>query len=216
MSQIVKLYYSALFLLPDRLNSVMNTQEFVLIPKSFYTQQKHSTLQVLRDPEVEQKAKSLTLLQRNNTFPDPSTVEKKEKTSKENILKSLDMLTAAQKQRTREILNKIESSETIDFDETGDITVNKISTKISISTFLYNLQQPNKNLTDPSYSIILKELMVNPNLVPNRNAKNILNPSTTRKRAEPTRDKSDASNEESEEIAKSKASGSKIWTSLGI
>ena len=194
----------------------MNTQEFVLIPKSFYTQQKHSTLQVLRDPEVEQKAKSLTLLQRNNTFLDPSTVEKKEKTSKENILKSLDMLTAAQKQRTREILNKIESSETIDFDETGDITVNKISTKISLSTFLYNLQQPNKNLTDPSYSIILKELMVNPNLVPNRNAKNILNPSTTRKRAEPTRDLSDASNEESEEIAKSKASGSKIWTSLGI
>ena len=194
----------------------MNTQEFVLIPKSFYTQQKHSTLQVLRDPEVEQKAKSLTLLQRNNTFPDPSTVEKKEKTSKENILKSLDMLTAAQKQRTREILNKIESSETIDFDETGDITVNKISTKISLSTFLYNLQQPNKNLTDRSYSIILKELMVNPNLVPNRNAENILNPSTTRKRAEPTRDESDASNEESEEIAKSKASGSKIWTSLGI
>ena len=126
------------------------------------------------------------------------------------------MLTAAQKQRTREILNKIESSETIDFDETGDITVNKISTKISLSTFLYNLQQPNKNLTDPSYSIILKELMVNPNLVTNRNAKNILNPSTTRKRAEPTRDESDASNEESEEIAKSKASGSKIWTSLGI
>ena len=204
-----------MFLLPDRLNSVMNTQEFVLISKSFYIQQKHSTLQVLRDPEVEQKAKSLTLLQRNNTFPDPSTVEKKEKTSKENILKSLDMLTAAQKQRTREILNKIESSETIDFDETGDITVNKISTKISLSTFLYNLQQPNKNLTDPSYSIILKELMVNPNLVPNRNAKNILNPST-RKRAEPTRDESDACNEESEEIAKSKASGSKIWTSLGI
>ena len=126
------------------------------------------------------------------------------------------MLTAAQKQRTRETLNKIESFETIDFDETGDITVNKISTKISLSTFLYNLQQPNKNLTDPSYSIILKELMVNPNLVPNRNAKNILNPSTTRKRAEPTRDESDASNEESEEIAKSKASGSKIWTSLGI
>ena len=126
------------------------------------------------------------------------------------------MLTAAQKQRTREILNKIESSETIDLDETGDNTVNKISTKISLSTFLYNLQQPNKNLTDPSYSVILEELMVNPNLVPNRNAKNILNPSTTRKRAEPTRDESDASNEESEETAKSTASGSKIWTTLGI
>ena len=170
----------------------------------------------MRDPEVEQKAKSLTLLQRNKTFPDPSTLEKKEKTSEGNILKSLDMLTAAQKQRTREILNKIESSETIDFDEIGVITVNKISTNILPSTFLYILQQPNKNLTDPSYSIILKELMINPNLVPNRNAKNILNPSTTRKRAEPTPDESDVSNEESEEFAKSKASGSKIWTTFGI
>ena len=66
------------------------------------------------------------------------------------------MLTAAQNQRTREILNKFESSKTIDFDETGDITVNKISTKITLSTILYSLRQPNKNLTDPSYSIILK------------------------------------------------------------
>ena len=194
----------------------MNTQEFILIPISFYSQQNNSTLQVLKDPQVEQKAKSLTLLQRNKTFPDPSTIEKKEKTSKENVLKSLDMLTAAQKQKTREILNKIESSEEVDFNETGEITVNKISTKISISTFLYNLQQPNKNLTDPAYSIILKELKLNPNLVPNRKAKTILNPSVTRKRAEPTQDESDASDKESEEITKSKTLGSKIWTTLGI
>ena len=194
----------------------MNTQEFILIPKSFYTQQNNSTLQVLKDPEVEQKAKSLTLLQRNKTFPDPSTIEKKEKTSKENIIKSLDMLTASQKQKTREILNKIESSEAVDFDETGEITINKISTKISLSTFLYNLQQPNKKLTDPAYSLILKELMLNPNLVPNRNAKTILNPSATRKRAEPTQDESNASDKESEEITKSKTSGSKTWTTLRI
>ena len=122
----------------------MNTQEFVLIPKSFYTQQKHSTLQVSRDPEVEQKAKFLTLLLRNKTFPDPSTVEKTEKTSRKNILKSLDMLTAAQKQRTREILNKIESSETIDFDETGDNTVNKISTKFRSQHFFIICSNPTK------------------------------------------------------------------------
>lgn len=203
-------------MLSYRLNFVMNTQEFILIPKSFYTQQNNSTLQVLKDPEVEQKAKSLTLLQRNKTFPDPSTIEKKEKTSKENIIKSLDMLTASQKQKTREILNKIESSEAVDFDETGEITINKISTKISLSTFLYNLQQPNKKLTDPAYSLILKELMLNPNLVPNRNAKTILNPSATRKRAEPTQDESNASDKESEEITKSKTSGSKTWTTLRI
>ena len=141
----------------------MNTQEFILIPKSFYTQQNNSTLQVLKDPKVEQKAKSLTLLQRNKTFPDPSTIEKKEKASKGNIIKSLDMFKASQKQKTREnFLNKIESSEAVDFDETGEITINKISTKISLATFLYNLQQPNKKLTDPAYSLILNELMLNP------------------------------------------------------
>ena len=53
----------------DRLSFVMNTQELILIPKTFYTQKNNSTLQVLKDPEVEQKAKSLTLLQRNKTFP---------------------------------------------------------------------------------------------------------------------------------------------------
>ena len=52
--------------------------------------------------------------------------------------------------------------------------------------------------------------MLNPNWVPNRNANNILNPSTTRKRAEPIRDEFDASNEVSKKIAKSKASGSEI------
>ena len=80
----------------------MNTQEFILIPKKFYTQ-KNSTLQVLKDPEVEQKAKSLTLLQRSKTFPETSPTDKKEIISTESIFKSLDMLTAAQKQKTREI-----------------------------------------------------------------------------------------------------------------
>ena len=156
----------------------MNTQEFILIPKSFYTQKNNSTLQVLKDPEVEQKAKSLTLLQRNKTFPETSSTEKKENISNESILKSLDMLTAAQKQKTREILNKIEASDVIDFNETGELTVNKNSTKIALSTFLYNLQQPNKNLSDPAYSLVLKELQLNPGLVPNKNAKSILKPLT--------------------------------------
>ena len=136
----------------------MNSQEFILFPKSFYTQINNSTLQVLKDPEVEQKAKSLTLLQRNKTFPETSPTDKKEIKAIESILKSLDMLTAAQKQKTREILNKIEVSDVIDFNETGKLTVNKNSTKIALSTFLYNPQQPNKNLSDPTYSFVLKEI----------------------------------------------------------
>ena len=52
------------------------------------------------------------------------------------ILKSLDTMTATQKQKTREILNKIEASDVIEFNETGDLTVNTNWTKNSISTFL--------------------------------------------------------------------------------
>ena len=61
--------------------------------------------------------------------------------------------------------------------------MNKNSTKIALSTFLYNLQQPNKCLSDPASSLVLKELQLNPGLVPNKNAKNILNrlPGTTKK-----------------------------------
>ena len=135
----------------------MNTQEFLLIAKSFYTEKLNSTLQVLKDPEVEQKAKSLTLLQRNKTFPETSPTEKKEIISTESILNSLDMLTVAQTQKTRQILNKIEVSDVIDFNETGELTVNKMSTKIALSTFFYNLKQPNKSLSDPTYSLVLKD-----------------------------------------------------------
>ena len=57
----------------------MSKQEFILLPKSFYTQQNNSTLQVLKDLEVEQQAKSLTLLQKNEAFTETSPVNKKEK-----------------------------------------------------------------------------------------------------------------------------------------
>ena len=43
----------------------------------------------------------------------------------------------------------------------GELTVNNNSTKTSFSTFLYNIQQPNKTLIDPAYFIVLKELQSN-------------------------------------------------------
>ena len=58
------------------------------------------------------------------------------------VLKSLDMLTAAQKQKSREILSIIEDSVAVDFNDTGEITVNKNSTKIPPQHFstTYNNQ----------------------------------------------------------------------------
>ena len=53
-SEIDDIDYSTLLMLIDRLNSTMNSQEFILIPKSFHTHKKNnSTLQVLKDPEVQ-------------------------------------------------------------------------------------------------------------------------------------------------------------------
>ena len=45
------------------------------------------------------------------------------------------MLTEAQKQKTGEVLNKIEASDVIGVSETGEVTVNRNSTKIALSTF---------------------------------------------------------------------------------
>ena len=61
--------------------------------------------------------------------------------------------------------------------------MNTTSTKLTLSRYLYNIQQRNKKLKDPAYSIVLKQLQSNPNLVPNRNAKKFLNPTleTTRR-----------------------------------
>ena len=76
----------------------MNTKEVSLIAKSFNTQQKNSTLQVLKHPEVEQKTKSLTYSKKIKRSPKP---QQWTKNANEINLQSLDMLTAVQKQKFR-------------------------------------------------------------------------------------------------------------------
>ena len=192
------------------------SQEFIVIPKCFYTQQNNSTLQVLKDPEVEQKAKSLTLLKRNKTFTETSPVDENEKIANENLLRSRYPDSGPETKKTTDISSKIEASAVIDFIEIGESTVDTNSTKISLSTYLYNLQQPTKNLKDPAYSIVSEELQLKPDLIPSKNTKKILNRSleTTRKRKDHSPNFWHASDEESEENYKGKVSGSKTWTTL--
>ena len=54
----------------------------------------------------------------------------------------MDMLTAAQKQKSREILSKFEDSDTVDFNDTGEITGNKTQRKLPSQHFspTYNNQ----------------------------------------------------------------------------
>ena len=65
----------------------MNTQEVILTPRTFYRQNK-LTLQVLEDPKLERKAKSLTLLKRNETITGTSPEDKKKKKPHQKDLKS--------------------------------------------------------------------------------------------------------------------------------
>ena len=131
---------------------VMKTQEFMLIPKNIYQQQDISTLQVMKDPKIDKTTKLFILLSRNKALTGTSPLDKK--IADKNILKSINMLTAAQKQKTREILKRVEASQLICCNETGELNVNKNSTKNTLSTILNNLQQPNKDLKDLAFSIV--------------------------------------------------------------
>lgn len=197
----------------------MNTQEFVLIPKSFYSQQNTSTSQVLKDPQLEERAKSLTLLQRNQTFPDAS--EKSNNLSTDKIILSVDMLNRSQKDRSREILKQIEQSDVVGINQEGKLTINKTETQVPVNIFLYDLQQPRKTISDSTYRIILEHLNLDQGLVPNVAAKKILRrddqaseTSQIKKRARKEQTPRDASDQESEENNQSKASSSKPWTTL--
>ena len=195
----------------------MNTQEFVLIPKSFYTDKNNSTSQVLKDPQLAQKAKALTLLQRNKQYPEAEENEKN--ISNENILSSIDMLNRSQKERSKEILKKIESSDIIGFNKEGKITINKTATTVPLSIFLYDLQQPRKTITDSTYRIILDHLKLDPSLVSNTSAKKVLQSHSPlpeiiqpKRRKQRERTPSDASNEEPETNIKKQTGSSKPWT----
>ena len=198
----------------------MNTQEFVLIPKSFYTQHNTSTSQVLKDPQLEERAKSLTLLQRHQTFSDAP--EQEETVSVEKILSSIDMLNRSQKDSSREILKKIENSDVIGFNSEGKITINKTATQVPVSIFLYDLQQPRKTISDSTYRIILEQLKPDQSLVSNVAAKNFLQSndptpkkSRTKKRKQAEKTSPYASDQESEGVDQIKASSSKKWTTIG-
>ena len=138
----------------------------------------------------------------------------KGKIASENKLKSLDKQTATQKQKTKESLRKNGASDVIDFNETGELTANTNSTKVSLSQILYNLQQPNKKI--PRIPLFFERITVKPRFGTKEKRQKKLNPTleTTRKGKDHSPKFWRASDEESEEHTKGKASGSKMWTTL--
>ena len=72
------------------------------------------------------------------------------------------------------ILRKIYDSSDVSINEDGFLTLDDRPTSLEATSFLYNLQQPKTGLHDPDYRRILSKIDVSPQLVPNSDAKKIL------------------------------------------
>ena len=159
----------------------MRSQEFILIPKENYVEEQRKSSEVLFNPTISEKAKQLTLLQRqkstvgkqdNSTFS--KVPENQENSVEKRVLKSLSMLKPGQLEKTKPILTKSYGAPDVEVNEDGFLTVGDRATTIEATNFLYNLQQPKKRLHDPDYKRILERIDISPSLVANSDAKKIL------------------------------------------
>ena len=149
--------------LPNR----MTSQEFILIPKENYIKQQPKSWEILEDATINEKAKLLTLLQRNHPPEEPKE-KKGEATSsspatdreiiEKRVLKSLSMMKPWQLEKSKPILRKNYDSSDVSINEDGFLTLDDRPTSLEATSFLYNLQQPKTGLHDPDYRRILFNL----------------------------------------------------------
>ena len=101
----------------------MSAQEFILIPKDSYIKKQPRALDVLVEPTTVEKAKLLTILQREperkKKLETVSKTEIKPEDIKTRVLKSLSMLKPSKKEKSKSILDKITSSDQISIDDDG-------------------------------------------------------------------------------------------------
>ena len=119
--------------LPNR----MTSQEFILIPKENYIKQQPKSSEILEDATINEKAKLLTLLQRNKPPEEPK--EKSEATSsspatdreiiEKRVLKSLSMMKPWQLEKSKPILRKLYDSSDVSINEDGFLTLDDRPTR---------------------------------------------------------------------------------------
>ena len=161
----------------------MNAEEFILIPKERYLQDRPITEQILYNPDIGQKKMQLSLLQRNvidqnksveENANDVSITDERAKQLKDDIFKQISTLNDNQKKKSDFIFSQIEKSEKLIIDDDGILHVEGAPTGLPVSTFLYTLQQPNKKFNEKLYKTILNYMNVPEHLVANAVAKRIL------------------------------------------
>ena len=110
---------------------------------------------------------------------EPKSSEVNESVQK-RILRSITMLNPHQTEKSKAILEKLQSNPEITINEEGVIEVGQTPTAIDASNFLYTLQQPTKKLYHPDYKRILEKVKVTQDLVANSEAKEIVRPKVTK------------------------------------
>ena len=175
----------------------MTSHEFILVPTENYIEQQPKSLEILDDATINEKAKILTLLQRQKPPKDPKENKTQSTFSSEperdiiekQVLKSLSMMKTWQIEKSKPILRKIHDSPDVSINEDGFLTVDDKATSLEAANFLFKLQQPKTGLHDPDYRKVLSKLELSPQLVPNSDAKKILQPSVLRKKVTASRSK---------------------------
>ncbi len=176
------------------MTSGATAEEFILIPRRMYVQSRPATEQILRDPSISNKSAYVSLVSNRPTSKSPRSLTQHAAKSSETqqltdsvnenvtnaVFESLQALSAAQSAKSRNIFNRIMQHSNVHIDTDGKITLHGTPTRIHASSFLYNLQQPMKKLTESErndYNSILSELQLPDHLVPNKIAKALIHAS---------------------------------------
>ena len=106
---------------------------------------------------------------------DPIVTKKPTVESFESIMKNVKLKEDHKIKRAEKVLDFILQSNQITIGEESQlIYIDNKPTDVNVSSFLYNLQQPTKNIDHEAYSRILLLLRLEPDLVSNTYAKQIL------------------------------------------
>ena len=107
-----------------------------------------------------------------------------------------------QLEKLKPILRKKYDDPDISINEEGLLTVGDQTTSLEAKNFLFDLQQPKKGLHDLDYKKILEKLEVSPHVIPNSQAKKLLQSSTGRKKLLSNQESKAPENNQQEQLAK--------------
>jgi hypothetical protein len=149
----------------------MSVEEFILIPKNTFVRQRPVIEQIFADPDIKSKTSQLNYLSRmKNVGHEANDKPIVPPNVKQQTLNELTSFTPAQLTRASLIYDKVLSSDNYSIDNNGILLYKNYPTSITVSTWLHNLQQPNKILSTDELDIV-KRMKIPAHLVANRRAK---------------------------------------------